>query len=502
MMKPAFFALLTALAALPAGAQTIHLEQGDVTGVAQKQSTAYLGLPFAAAPVGDLRWKAPVAAPSWSGVRKADHFGNDCRQGLNPDGLGPWTAEYMPKGPVSEDCLYLNVWTPAASGKKLPVMVWIHGGAFTGGSGAVPIYNGAALAQKGIIVVTINYRVGVYGFLAHPDLTQEAGTSGNYGLMDQIQALRWVRDNIAAFGGDPARVTVAGQSAGAASVHDLMMAPDAKGLFQRAIAESGSGIGGFMAPRAQAEKTGEGLGAVADLRHLDPDALEAAVAKAGAHFAPVIDGKVIPAEEAINPVPVLTGITANETSSAGFFSPDTLTPDSYKAMVTTTYGPLAPQVLKLYPAGKSDGEAKASRDALARDRGLAAMDMWAEKRLNAHGGAVYAYLWTHVEPGPESKRYKAFHSSEIPYVFGTLDAAPRPFTAFDRKLSAQMTQWWANWIKSGDPDGKGGLWRPFSLKARNITVIGDTTVARLILPPETLALFKAHLANGGKVTIF
>ena len=490
-------------AALVATPGTVHLKQGDVTGVAQKQSTAYLGLRFAAAPVGDLRWKAPQPAPSWSGVKTADHFGPDCRQGLNPDGLGPWTPEYMPKGPVSEDCLYLNVWTPKAPGKKLPVMVWIHGGAFTGGSGAVPIYNGAALANKGIIVVTINYRVGVYGFLAHPDLTAEAGASGNYGLMDQIAALKWVRDNISAFGGDPAQVTVAGQSAGAASVHDLMMAPDARGLFRRAIAESGSGIGTFLAPRLVAEMGGTAVGpSIAELRRLDPDALEAAVAKAGMHFPPIVDGKVIPAETAINPVPILTGITANETSSNGFFSPDTLTPDGFKAAVTGTYGPLAPQVLKLYPPGKTDDQARASRDALARDSGLAAMDLWAEKRLSEHGGAIYGYLWTHVEPGPDAGRYKAFHSSEIPYVFGTLDAAPRPFTDVDRKLSAEMTTWWANWVKSGDPDGKSGLWRPFSVKTRNITVIGDTTVQRPILPPEKLTLFKAHVANGGKVSIF
>ncbi|MBW8735442.1 MAG: carboxylesterase family protein, partial [Asticcacaulis sp.] len=370
-----------------------------------------------------------------------------------------------------------------------------------GGSGAVPIYNGAVLARKGIIVVTINYRVGVYGFLAHPDLTREAGTSGNYGLMDQIAALQWVRDNIAAFGGDPNRVTVAGQSAGAASVHDLLMAPSAKGLFRQVIAESGSSIGSFLAARSDAEKAGQGLGAIADLRRLDPDALEAAVAKSGTHFGPIVDGQVVPAEDEINLVPILTGMTANETSSNGFFSPDTLTPDTFRKQVEDDYGPLAAQVLKLYPPGASDDEAKASRDALARDRGLASMDMWAEKRLKA-GGQVYAYLWTHAEPGPESARYKAFHSSEMPYVFGTLDAAPRPFTAFDRKLSAGMTQWWANWVKSGDPDSKGALWQPFTLKSRTITVIGDKTVTRPVLPEETLKLFKAQLARGGRVTIF
>ncbi len=495
-------ALAALLLATPAAAQTVHLKQGDVTGVTQKQSTAWLGLPFAAPPVGDLRWKAPQPAASWSGIRTADHFGTECRQGLSPNGLGPWTAEYQPKGPVGEDCLYLNVWRPAAPGKKLPVMVWIHGGAFTGGSGGVPIYNGAALAAHGIIVVTLNYRVGVYGFLAHPDLTREAGTSGNYGLMDQIAALKWVHDNIAAFGGDPARVTLAGQSAGAASVHDLMMSPNATGLFRQAIAESGSGIGSFMATRSDAEKTGEGLGTIADLRRLDPEALEALVAKSGAHFAPIVDGVVIPAEEPVNPVPILTGITANETSSAGFLSPDTLTPDSFRTQVTATYGPLSAQVLKLYPPSNSADEAKASRDALARDRGLAAMDLWAEKRLSHGGGPVYAYLWTHVEPGPDAARYKAFHSSEMPYVFGTLDTSTRPFTAVDRKLSVQATQWWANWVKTGDPDGKGGLWRPFTLKTRSITVIDGKIVARPVLPPETLKLFKAHVANGGRVGIF
>ena len=494
--------MITMLMAAALVAAPVHLKQGDVTGVVQKQSTAYLGLPFAAAPVGDLRWKAPQPAPPWRGVKAADHFGSDCRQGLSPNGLGPWTAEYQPSGPVSEDCLYLNVWTPAAPGKKRPVMVWIHGGAFTGGSGAVPIYNGAGLAAHGIIVVTINYRVGVYGFLAHPELTAESGTSGNYGLMDQIMALKWVRDNIAAFGGDPNAVTVAGQSAGAASVHDLMMASDAKGLFRQAIAESGSSIGSFMAPRADAETAGARLGTLADLRKLSPDQLEAVAAKAGTRFAPVVDGAVVPAEDEINAVPILTGMTANETSSNGFFSPDTLTPDGFRQQVGDAYGPLAAQVLKLYPPGTSDAEAKASRDALARDRGLASLDLWAEKRLKAGGGKVFAYLWTHPEPGPEAARYKAFHSSEMPYVFGTLDAAPRPFTVYDRKLSMQMQQWWANWVKSGDPDGKGGLWRPFTAKARMITVIGDTVVTRPVLPPETLKLFTAQAARGGKMGIF
>lgn len=513
MFKALVAALLIGSAlAGAASAETVRVRQGEVSGVADHGARAWLGLPFAAPPIGDLRWRSPAPVMPWTGVRPADHFGNDCRQGLTPEGLGPWTTEYMTAGPVSEDCLYLNVWAPADSGTKRPVLVWIHGGAFTSGSGAVPIYNGAALAKKGIIVVTLNYRLGVYGFLAHSDLSAEVTphSSGNYGLLDQIAALQWVRDNIAAFGGDPDQVTVAGQSAGAASVHALLASPLARGLFHQAIAQSGSGMGGGFPALAAAERENSallpaaGVASVADLRGLSADRLDAAVAEAGLRFIPLVDGVVVSDTANLNDVPVLTGMTANETSSNGFFHSDDLTPDSFRAFVTSTYGPEAGAILTLYPPGEDVATAKTSRDALARDRGLMAMDAWAENRLQTSHKPIYAYLWTHVEPGPESTRYKAFHSSDIPYVFGTLDASDRPFTAADRALSERAMGYWVNWVSTGNPNGTGAtIWPAFTAADPMIAVISsEATQAAPILPAARLKVFKAFVTQGGFVSLF
>ncbi|ESQ90216.1 hypothetical protein ABAC460_10730 [Asticcacaulis sp. AC460] len=497
MLKPLIAVLALALTT-PALAGTVHTAQGDIEVIPDKTTTAYLGLPFAAPPVGERRWKPPATPASWTGTRKADHFGADCQQNLTPGGLGPWTPEYLPTGPVSEDCLYLNVWTPKTADAKLPVLVWIHGGAFTGGSGAVPIYNGAALADKGIIVVTINYRLGVYGFLSHPDLMTESGVSGNYGLQDQIAALQWVHDNIAAFGGDSSRVTVAGQSAGAASVHALLASPKASGLFSQAIAQSGSSIGLRFADRSSADADGKALVTAAgvanlnDLRRLSPADLDTTVRKSGLAFRPIIDGNVLPGTTPINDVPIMTGMTANETSAQSFFQPDTLTPDSYRTMIAQTYGPLADQVLKVYPAGTTDTEARASRDDLARDQGLAAMAFWAGDRMQSSRQPIYAYLWTHIEPGPESARYRAFHSSEIPYVFGVLDTPGRPFTDTDRAISEQMMAIWVNWVANGNPN----LWQPYATSAPTIAILDETVSSRPILLPEKLALFRAFFGRG------
>jgi para-nitrobenzyl esterase len=509
-MLRSLIAVLAVALALPAAAQPVHVAQGHIEGVQDKTATAYLGLPFAAAPVGGLRWAPPAPAASWTGTRKADRFGADCQQTLTPDGLGPWTPEYLPAGPVSEDCLYLNVWTPkSATQKKLPVLVWLHGGAFTGGSGSVPIYNGAGLANEGIIVVTLNYRLGVYGFLSHQSLAAESGVSGNYGLQDQIAALQWVKDNIAAFGGDPSRVTVAGQSAGAAAVHALLASPKATGLFSQAVAQSGSGMGLRFADRSAADQTGKalvtaaGVKSIADLRRLSPTDLDALVQKSGLAFRPIIDGVVLPGTAAINDVPILTGMTANETSSQSFFQADTLTPASYRSTIEATYVPLADEVLRLYPAGTTDAEARASRDNLARDRGLAAMAFWAEDRLKTSRQPIYAYLWTHIEPGPEAARYRAFHSSEIPYVFGTLDAADRPFTEVDHAISKRMMAAWVNWVSHGNPNGLGKTeWQPFTSDTPMITALDKVAAPRPVLSPETIALFRAHAARGGGLGLF
>jgi len=244
-------------AAVVSAAPVVATKSGSLQGVHRDPVDVFLGVPYAEPPVGALRWRAPVAVKAWSGVRNATEFGASCYQGWPARQFGPYTAEFVDTPRHAEDCLFLNIWAPARSSAKAPVMVWIHGGGFGGGSGALSIYDGSHFAAQGIVVVTINYRVGPFGFLAHPELTREAhGTGvGNYGLQDMIEALRWVRGNIEAFGGDPARVTIMGQSAGAMAVNDLIVSPLAKGLFARAIAQSGSGMGIPSIPLARPSAT-------------------------------------------------------------------------------------------------------------------------------------------------------------------------------------------------------------------------------------------------------
>ncbi len=506
-----FFAAIALATASQAPADVVHTAQGAVSGTTDHGARAWLGLPFAAPPVGDLRWKPPAPATAWAGVRAADHFSASCEQGVNPNGFGPWTHEYVMSGPVSEDCLYLNIWAPAKPVTKRPVLVWIYGGGFNSGSGEVPIYNGAALAKKGIIVVNMNYRVGVYGFLSHPGLDAEnpQGASGNYGLMDQIAALQWVRANIAAFGGDPDNVTIAGQSAGSASVHALIDTPLATGLFVRAIAESGSGMGMAFSDHATADATGvklataAGATTIAQLRALTPDQLAAAAKGLG--FGLSIDGAVFPDAATADhgnhsDVPVLTGLTANESSSSRANGVQTVTPDSLRQSITRQFGVDAPAIAALYPAS-DEASAGLAKEAVARDRGLATMYLWAANR-KSHA-PVYAYLWTHIEPGPDAATYKAFHSSELPYVFGTLDTSDRPFTAADRKLSETAQTYWLNFIRHGNPDGVGLVhWPALKLSDRQILNIGDDIHAQSVLEPAKLNAFVHYVQDGGRLGLF
>ncbi|MEN3748020.1 carboxylesterase family protein [Sphingomonas sp. HF-S3] len=510
-----------AIQALPAAAQirSATVAEGQLAGKSAGAVSAFLGVPFAAPPVAENRWKPPLAAARWQGVRRADTLPSSCRQEVTPNGFGPWTHEYVVTNAVSEDCLYLNVWTPAkTAAAKLPVLVWIHGGAFSSGSASVPIYDGSALAAKGIVVIAINYRLGLYGFMAHPGLTAEspAGASGNYGLLDQVAALKWIKANAAAFGGDPARITIAGQSAGAASVHHLIATPLAKGLFVRAIAQSGSGMGLNVPARATAEARGTalmtsaGAGSIDEMRRLSPDQLEAAAktlaGAGGLAFAPVVDGLVFPDTGTVgantNDTPILTGMTADEMTGLNpAFGKATAA--QVQGTLASSYGALAPQFLKLYPAA-SDAEANATVSALARDRGLAAMAFWAQQRQRGSRNPVYAYLWSHWEPGPDAARYRAFHSSEIPYVFGTLGASPeRPFGAADRRLSALLGDYWVNWVKRGDPNGSGlPHWPRYSSNQQIIEIGDDGAKARPILPADTLDLFTRYVESGGRVSLF
>ena len=492
-----------------------RVKEGRLEGVAADGVSAFLGVPFAAPPVGARRWRAPEPAPAWGDVRPADRFGPSCVQMIAPQGFGPWTAEYVVQGPVSEDCLYLNVWAPVGqAGAKLPVLVWIHGGAFMAGSGSVPIYEGAALARKGVVVVTVNYRLGALGFLAHPELTREAGASGNYGLLDQIAALRWVQDNIAAFGGDPARVTIAGQSAGAMSVTSLLQSPLAPGLFARAIAESGAGLEMPPATLAQAEAQGEafarakGAASLADLRAMPADKVAATMMPAPGgggvptlQFAPIQDGKVLllgkPAQV---DVPILTGLTADESSG---FDPTygKAGQAGLRARTTTQFGSGAGDVLGLY-ASASDAEASASAVSLSREVGVAATLLWAERRAGSARSPTYLYLYDHPEPGPHAERFGAFHSSEIPYVFQTLDKAQRPFTARDRQIAETMSSYWVNFVRDGDPNGPAlPSWPRHRPGDDAVMRLGDQ-VGPQALGERKMGVFRRLFEAGHRLSIF
>jgi len=513
-------AVLALTAALAAHGQTAKVVQGQIKGRHQGTVDVFLGVPFAAPPIGRNRWRAPQPAPSWTGLRMADKFAASCQQDVAPAGFGPWTHEYVVQDAVSEDCLYLNVWTPASrAAQRLPVLFWIHGGGFSQGSGSVPIYDGAALAARGVVVVSINYRLGAFGFLAHPELTEEAGTSGNYGIQDMVAALEWVQANISAFGGDPRRVTVAGQSAGAASVHDLIACPAAKGLFSLAIAQSGSGMGLPVPTLRTAERDGEqlaikaGAKSIAELRSLSPDAILKAVKgdspMAGLRFAPIVDGNVLPHDPnnlqrgtASNDVAVLTGLTADE-GSAMTPSYGKVTNTELKQRLEKAFGAMSVEANGIYAAA-DDAQAGEYSKTLVRDRGIAAAYRWAIQWTANTGKPVFLYLFTHTEPGAQAARYGAFHSAEIPYVFQTFDKSPeRPFSALDRQLSVTMASYWINFVKTGNPNGAGlPEWPAFDAKSPTLMELGDKPSAQPVLTPQKRKLYDSYVASGGKLGLF
>src|SRR5262245_24292315 len=381
---------------------TVRVESGLLEGVPSSIPgvRVYRGIPYAAPPVGDLRWRPPQPPAKWEGVRKADKFSDSCAQNLARS-HNPWTAEFMAQNEASEDCLCLNVWTAAkATGERRPVFVWIHGGAFTEGSGEVAVYDGAELANKGLVVVTINYRLGVFGFLTHPELTKESerNTSGNYGLLDVVAALQWVQINIAAFGGDPQRVTIAGQSAGAMAVHALTASPLAKGLFHRAIAESGSGIGRRTRDLAEAEKEGVKFAAsksAQSLRELRAMTVNDLNSGGGIRFGPVIDGLFLPADIAAiitngkqNDVPMLTGLTADEGSASPTYG--NLKADEYRKQAQQRFGELAEMFLQLYPA-EDDTPPGLSQKQSAREQGMISVHLWARDRARTSKAKAWTY---------------------------------------------------------------------------------------------------------------
>jgi para-nitrobenzyl esterase len=528
-MRKIFFVLLVwAFIAMPLTAainQPVKVEGGLLTGVPGKDPSviAFKGIPYAAPPVGDMRWKAPGPPAAWKGIRKADSFGPSCIQNIVQE-RKPWTYEFMTHGEISEDCLSLNVWTAAKSAReRRPVYLYLYGGGFSEGSGAVAVYDGEGLARKGIVVVTINYRLGVLGFLAHPELTKESASkaSGNYGLLDQIAALRWVRDNIKAFGGDPRRVTIGGQSAGGMSVHSLIASPLAKGLFHRAIVESGgSSIGGggitlgtrsLAAAEADGQKFAEskGVHSIAELRAMSwqklTEPVQGAAAPGGGmpmfRFSPIVDGYCLPAsaQEILaqgkqNDVPTLTGQNLGELG--GLMGPqERVTAESFARQARQRYGDMANEFLKLYPAS-TDAEAEAAQAQSNRDRSMVSMYLWARERAKTAKTKAFIYLWDHVLPGPDAERYGAFHTGEVPYVMNTLYMSDRPFVDADRKIADMMSSYWANFISTGDPNGKGlKAWPAVGVKPEVMELGDKTGPVPLAGDAAKFAFFEKFLAS-------
>jgi para-nitrobenzyl esterase len=498
----------------PAFKDTAKTESGLVQGVPGTQDpavTAFKGIPYASPPVGQLRWREPQPPSSWQGVRKADQFSPSCLQLFVVKAMLNLSTtafdEYIPQGEFSEDCLCLNVWTKAkSSAEKLPVLVWIHGGRYTEGSASIPAYDGEMLSSKGLVVVSINYRLGVFGYLAHPELTRESAhkVSGNYGILDQIAALRWVQKNITAFGGDPGRVTIAGQSAGGGSVHFLTASPLAKGLFQRAIAESGTAAWTdpklpdkpmSWKPMAEAEQDGvkfaheRGAASIEQLRAMSWEQL---IAIKPPFFIPVVDGYVLPqsfaetfANGKQNDVPMLVGLNADENGAT--VHPDVNAAKFKKA--AQQYGDMAEAFLKLYPV-TSDAVAPAAHNDSSRDYARSSLYLWGVSRQKASRTKLYTYYWDHPAPGPDKDKYGAFHCSEIPYVLNSLAKLNRPWEAIDHTISEMMSSYWANFATTGDPNGKGlPVWPAFDPKNPSTMELGDINKMIPVAEKDKLEFF-------------
>lgn len=506
--------VLCEMAALAAGIhQPVKVTGGRVSGAPGKDAsvTAFKGIPFAAPPVGSARWTAPAPVKPWKGIRAGDKFSASCIQNVVSE-RKPWTYEFMSHTEISEDCLYLNVWTGAQSAsERRPVFVYIHGGGFQEGSGAVPVYDGEGLAKKGLVVVTINYRLGVFGFLALAELTKESGrnASGNYGLLDALAALQWVHQNIGAFGGDPDRVTIAGQSAGGMAVHALTASPLAKGLFQRAIVESGGstvgGAGISLAPHTLAEAEADGAkfaasknaNSLADLRALSWQKLNEDSGNQGFRFAPIVDGYFQPmtVREIIqkgmqNDVPTLTG--ANLGELGGLFPSGPITLTTFQAQARKRYENLADDFLALYPA-TTDEEARAAQAASTRDQSLAALYLWSRERAKTAKTPAYLYLWDHTLPGPDAQKFGAFHTSEVPYALNTLSMSDRPFTAADHQIADTLSSYWANFAATGDPNGPGLPHWPAASSTPELMETGDKNAPIAPADPARFAFFEKFL---------
>jgi para-nitrobenzyl esterase len=491
--------------------QTAKVTGGEVQGVVTDSISIFKGIPFAAPPVGDLRWKAPAPVPAWTGVKKTGVFGPACMQAANSQGNS---------APVSEDCLYLNVWTPAKKpGEKIPVIVWIYGGGFAGGSTSVPMYDGMGFARKGVVLVSVAYRVGPFGFLAHPELSRESGKgSGSNGLEDMIAGLQWVKANIARFGGDPSKVTIFGHSAGGMAVNMLAASPVAKGLFRGVICMSGGSFAPLQTANTGgmelgiptlklAESTGEAflkkLGA-ADLkaaRAMSAEAIQKNVGGGVGGFRPAADGYVLPSDlysiyqaRRFNDTPILLGNTSDELGSFGGGRGKTITAADFEKQIRSQYGAKADVILGAYPHS-TDAEVAKSSKALSRDS-VFAWSTWAWARLQTQKGKGRAYQYYYDHHAQEVDG--SGHGSDVPYAFQTLGAggrggAPKPE---DLKLSDIISSYWVNFAKSGNPNGPGlPNWPAFAENDQQAMVFAAVPPSAKPMPNlDKLKAFDAYIS--------
>jgi para-nitrobenzyl esterase len=457
----------------------------------------YRGIPFAAPPVGNLRWRAPQPVTPWQGVLAANHFSSACMQ-REPSPFNPGLMNR------SEDCLYLNVWTPAGSAtERLPVLVWIYGGGGTAGSTAEPIYDGNALARKGVVVVSANYRVNVFGWFAHPELTRESPqhSSGNYGALDQLAALQWVQRNIAQFGGDPGKVTMFGESGGCRSVNWLAASPLVKGLVRGAIAESHA-VFGRMLTLPEAENMGAqfatttGKSSLAALRAMPAqELLEASIKTPAATNGAIVDGWFLPqdiytiySQGKQNDIALITGVTNDEGGGIrGVGAPAAARPEAppstlatWTAWVKRTFEGKADDLMKRYPASNDAEAVKAYHD-VYRDINFAGHRTWAKLQATTGKSPVYLYNFSHFPPSPSGNGNNppapagAIHFSEVIYVFDNLRVKDYPWTAVDRKIADDLSTYWTNFTKNLNPNGSGlANWPVYNPKDEYWMNFGDT----------------------------
>jgi len=502
-MKKAYFYLLPILFFGSCGAspdpveELVLLQEGQISGVQDTESGifSYRGIPFAAPPVGELRWKAPQAVEPWEGILNCNDFGPSPVQG-KPIPFMFWSEEFLiPAEPISEDCLNLNVWTGAETiADKLPVLVYIYGGGFRSGGSGCAIYDGAAMASKGVVFVSINYRVGLFGFLAHPELSAESdyGSSGNYGILDMIAALEWIKRNIAQFGGDPENVTIAGQSAGAVGVNYLCASPLSRGLFHQAIAQSGASF--VLNPLRLAldlkgaEQMGIelasrlGAGSVDDLRALPADSILKAP---GGLNSPFVDGYVLPegvmetyAQGKQIDVPLLIGWNRDD-KMLSVPQPAAV----FREQVQENFGELADDFFAVYPSATEEESARSQFD-MSRDQAFGIqMYTWAKMQARSERSGIWVYNFNRELPAhnPETA-FGAFHSGEIVYAYDNLHTLERPWKATDQRIASQMSAYLVNFAIAGNPNGSGlPQWDAYDLQSEQVMLL-DSLMGQQTLP--------------------